>query len=117
MAISVRNHGRGPSSSYVEDMEFCKTLQKQSYLKSPNTKLLSNTHSIQPSDVCTAKSVIMAMAQLSKWNDRRPQCRASMLGAVLSFRSYTKYSPLEKIFVSRILLWKSTAFEKFCTKL
>ena len=27
MAISVLNHGSGPSSSYVEDMEFCRTLK------------------------------------------------------------------------------------------
>ena len=63
MAISVRNHGMGPSSSNVEDMESCKTLEYKNILNSFSEK--QKTYAIQPSDVCTAKRVIMAMAQLS----------------------------------------------------
>ena len=38
MAISVRNHGMGPSSSNVEDMESCKTLEYKNIFNSFSEK-------------------------------------------------------------------------------
>ena len=49
MAMSVRNHGMGPSSSYVDDMDVCNTLKterRESSSDSINNKTTHNKYHI-----------------------------------------------------------------------